>query len=326
MDLGWLCAPHFKLWQQRSPYYTYIEEHLQSTRERRIKALLDFKKWGEEHGLRQEAAEYYPSVREPHEQLQITPDNDPVMEPLYRLTFIDSSLSERKAAAVHKKLRKKPDLLVFVSYRDATCSECSREIRTGNLVFMEGREVVCLSCADLDHLVFLPSGDVAMTRRAKKHSPLSAVVLKHNRRMRRQQRVGLLVTEAALTKAEDECLEDADRRARQRQRAEVRRSEMDAEFVKEMTGEIRRLYPGCPVKTAREIAEHTGARGSGRVGRSARGRELQPKAITLAVRAHIRHAKTPYDELLYTLGDRETARHQVIDQVDQIEGEWKAES
>jgi len=34
---------------------------------------------------------------------------------------------------------------------------------------------LCLSCADLDHLAFLPSGDTALTRRAKKYSGLTAV-------------------------------------------------------------------------------------------------------------------------------------------------------
>jgi hypothetical protein len=37
---------------------------------------------------------------------------------------------------------------------------------------------ICLTCSDLDHLVYLPSGDAALTRRAKKNSKLSAVVIK----------------------------------------------------------------------------------------------------------------------------------------------------
>jgi hypothetical protein len=35
-----------------------------------------------------------------------------------------------------------------------------------------------LTCADMDHLVFLPAGGAALTRRAKKASTLSAVVVR----------------------------------------------------------------------------------------------------------------------------------------------------
>jgi hypothetical protein len=67
---------------------------------------------------------------------------------------------------------------------------------------------LCLSCGDLDHLIFLPSGDAALTRRARKHSTLSAVVLKWSRARNRYERQGLLVEEEALKKAEEECLAD----------------------------------------------------------------------------------------------------------------------
>lgn len=39
-------------------------------------------------------------------------------------------------------------------------------------------------------------------------------------------------------------------------------------------------------------------RGSGRVGRSAAGRILDPDAVSLAVAASVRHADTDYDALL----------------------------
>jgi hypothetical protein len=37
---------------------------------------------------------------------------------------------------------------------------------------------LCLSCADLDHLTFLPPSNAALTRRARKYSTLAAGVLK----------------------------------------------------------------------------------------------------------------------------------------------------
>jgi hypothetical protein len=43
----------------------------------------------------------------------------------------------------------------------------------------------------MDHLVFLPSGEAALTRRAKKASGLSAVVVRWSRTRKRYERQGL---------------------------------------------------------------------------------------------------------------------------------------
>jgi len=61
-----------------------------------------------------------------------------------------------------------------------------------------------------------PSGDAALTRRAGKFSTLSAVVLKWSRARKRYERPGLLVEEPARQRAEQECLADAEVRARRR--------------------------------------------------------------------------------------------------------------
>jgi hypothetical protein len=65
-----------------------------------------------------------------------------------------------------------------------------------------------MACADMDHLVFLPSGDAALTRRAKTNSRLSAVVVRFSRARKRYERQGILVEEDALERAEQECLAD----------------------------------------------------------------------------------------------------------------------
>ena len=90
-----------------------------------------------------------------------------------------------------------------------------------------------------------------------------------------------------------------------------------------MADEIRRLFPGCPRERAREIAGHTAARGSGRVGRSAAGRGLTPDAIELAVSASVRHGDTRYDELLMSGVDRQTARAHVRDDVASLLDAWR---
>ena len=85
-----------------------------------------------------------------------------------------------------------------------------------------------MSCADLAHLVCLPRGDAALTRRASRYSSLKAVVVRFSRSRNRYERQGVLVEEAALARAELECLADSDARARARER----RAERDAEIDK----------------------------------------------------------------------------------------------
>lgn len=182
---------------------------------------------------------------------------------------------------------------------------------------------MCLVCADLDHLVLLPAGDAALTRRAKKASALSAVVVRFSRSRRRYERQGLLVEEGAVDRAERECMADEEARSRRRQREEQRRVGHDLVFQSEFAAEIKRLFPGCPPERAEAIAHHAGARRSGRVGRSAAGRALDPEAVTLAVVASVRHVDTPYDEFLMSGVARADARARVIDQVEAVLASWR---
>ena len=61
-------------------------------------------------------------------------------------------------------------LVVFRTHRDSQCSDCGEAVPHGSLLFLREDKAFCLGCADLDHLDFLPRGDTALTRRARKHS------------------------------------------------------------------------------------------------------------------------------------------------------------
>ena len=217
------------------------------------------------------------------------------------------------------------DIAVFAITRTANCAECEAALWRGNLVRIEHGQPLCMACADLDRLVFLPSGDAALTRRARKYSRLSAVVLRFSRARKRYERQGLLVDETALEQAERECLADADARAAARQRAAQRRSEEDAEHATAFARLIGERYPGCAPAERRAIVRHACRKHSGRVGRSAAARRLEPEAVDLAVRAHVRHAHTRYDELLTRGQDRDTARAFVAAEVQTLLDLWQQE-
>lgn len=210
--------------------------------------------------------------------------------------------------------------VVIMPLNDWACASCGS---SGAFLTMDDLGPLCMTCAELDHLVFLPAGDAALTRRAKRASRLSAVVVRFSRARRRYERQGVLVEEPALEQAEAQCLADAEQRARRRERDAIRRQHEDIELQARMAAKIASLYPGCPRERADEIARHAAARGSGRVGRSAAGRRLESRALELAVTASVRHRDTNYDELLMTGLDRGEAREQVRDEVARIVDAWR---
>src|SRR3989441_8692430 len=221
--------------------------------------------------------------------------------------------------------QQKEEIKVFISHRESVCDECHEELgKKAWITLVRDKGALCLACADLDHLVFLPSGDAALTRRAKKHSVLAAVVLKWSRARKRYERQGLLVEQRALELAEEECLADADLRARRREREAERRAELDETFVDRFALRIREAFPRLIAGREQTIAEHACLKYSGRIGRSALGRKMDEHAVRLAVIAHIRHNETNYDELLGRGWHRGEARSAVAEPGDGILNRWRA--
>jgi hypothetical protein len=221
----------------------------------------------------------------------------------------------------------KEEIKVFISNRESTCDECGEYLgRKAWITLVRDVGALCLACADLDELVFLASGDAALTRRARKYSRLSAVVLKFSRARRRYERQGLLVEETALDLAEGECLADFELRALRKGREAERRAELDDKYVQQFAHKIRELFPHIQTGREQGIAEHACLKYSGRIGRSGAAKSLDENAVLLAVIAHIRHRETNYDELLGRGWERSDARSAVAERIDEVLNRWQAES
>nr|WP_255245996.1 DUF2293 domain-containing protein [Mycobacterium persicum] len=93
-----------------------------------------------------------------------------------------------------------------------------------------------------------------------------------------------------------------------------------------VSGGICRRDPGVvsvlSADRAESIARHAAARASGRIGRTAAGRALDPDAIRLAVTASVRHVDTDYNMSLMSTVERETARHRVHQRVADVMNGW----
>jgi len=218
---------------------------------------------------------------------------------------------------------KKPsEIVVFMTRSKPKCDFCGEELGRGAWIRKVEDKAQCLECADLDHLVFLPRGDAALTRRAGKHSRLKAVVVQWARARKRYERQGILIEEEALERAEDECTADAEERERRRRMAAIRRGELDQEYVEQFAQEIAERYPRCPADEAQRIAEHACRKHSGRVGRSAAAKRFDPEAVDFAVIARVRHAHTRYDGLLAKGLFRDESRAAVRDEIDAVLRKW----
>lgn len=313
LRLGWLTHSHIERWRQGN--IDSLESAIQTNPAKVTAALVAFQQWAHNRGLNASETDYLAATRD-RRPLRFSIDGDDAVELVYRTHWVSPDLDERAI----KRQSKPPDLLAIIPVNDWTCTSCGG---TGDFLFMEDAGPLCLDCADLGHLEFLPSGDAAMTRRAKKASGLSAVVVRWSRSRKRYERQGILAEREAIEQAEQECLSDAEVRARCRERDQARRADEDVHFQAAFAEAILAQFPHCPADRAQTIARHAATRSSGRVGRSAAGRALDPDAVRLAVAASVRHEDTGYDELLMSGIDRQSARDRVYDDIENVLESWR---
>ncbi|GGS75909.1 hypothetical protein GCM10010156_38420 [Planobispora rosea] len=311
----WLHTRHVDTWRQGRA--DTLEQLAAVDGAKMADAVAILRRWAEERGLVPSETPYVSASRD-RGPLRFLTDGD---DAAFRIHWISPEMSEARRRQLAERQAKAPDLMVVEPLKAWECAECRD---TGPYLIMEEGAPHCLTCADLDHLVFLPAGNAALSRRAKKESGLAAVVVRFNSRRRRYERLGILVEEAALALAEEQCLADEEVRLRRRERDRERRAEEDVRFQAGMAAEIVRLFPGCPPERAGEIARHAGQRGSGRVGRTAAARVLDENAVTLAVIASVRHLDTDYDRMLMSGVPRTEARDRIRTDIDRVLGAWRA--
>jgi hypothetical protein len=203
VGLGWLAQPNVDRWERGRVDTLDRCVQVDTDTDTVAAALTALRRWAEDCGLKPSEVEY--------QELQFTTGGDPDAERAYRTHWASAELSE----PVVPRPRRPRDIVVISAHRAWTCASCGE---TGDLLLKGKDGALCLDCADLGHLEFLPSGDAALTRRAKKASRWSAVVVRWSLRRKRYERQGILAEPAAIEQAAQQCLSDADVRARRRER------------------------------------------------------------------------------------------------------------
>ena len=203
LGLGWLAPSHLNEWRQgRVPY---LERVVQASLGKVSTAMAELRRWARERDLRPSETTYLARTRD-HRQLQFSASGDPGIERAYRTHWVSPVLSERKRRRLAERQSRPPELVVVSATKPWTCARCRAESGAGAVLLMQDEGPLCLDCADLGHLEYLPAGDAALTRRAAKLSRESAVVVRWSRSRKRYERQGILVEAEALAQAEAERL------------------------------------------------------------------------------------------------------------------------
>jgi len=272
--MGWLTPGELARWRQGR--VADLETAVQVNLSKLSTAMVVLRRWAGKQGLQPSETAYVARTRD-RRPLRFSRSGDDAIERAYRTHWVSPELSEAKRQRLAERQSRAPDLVVIWPLNEWKCTACAG---TGELLIMDEPGPLCLVCAELDHLVFVPAGDTALTRRAKQASGLSAVVVRFSRTRRRYERQGVLVEEAALAAAEEHCLADEEARRRRRARDESRRAAQDETLLQAFADQISRMFPGCPPERREAIAAHACTRSSGRVGRSRAVAPCNPKQST----------------------------------------------
>ena len=162
-----------------------------------------FRRWAQESGLTPSETAYLARTRD-RRHLRFSASADPSIEQAYRTHWVSPKLSARKRKHLAEQQSRPPDLVVIAASNPWTCTQCRRECSVGALLMMEDSGPYCMDCALLGHLEYLPAGNAALTRHAKRLSDLSAVIVRWSRSRKRYERQGILADPAAIEQAETE--------------------------------------------------------------------------------------------------------------------------
>ena len=317
IGLGWLPPSGERAWRQgRIPY---LERAVSANLSKVSGAMRHFRRWATTRGLKPSETAYVARTRD-RRTLRFSKSGKPSIELAYRTHWVSPELSERKRERLAERQSRRPDLVVVSPVREWTCSACGG---TGDLLIMDEPGPLCLTCAELDHLVYLPAGDARadaareggqppIRRRGALQPRPQALRAPGSARRGR----GLSPRRAAVPGGRGGPRSPA--RARGRAQSARRRRATDALRSRDLAA-----LPGLPAAARRRHRPPRGSRGSGRIGRSAVGRALEADAVELAVVASIRHQDTAYDELLMTGVARADARDRVRADVDDVPARWR---
>ncbi|PSR79725.1 hypothetical protein BD289DRAFT_355431, partial [Coniella lustricola] len=159
---------------------------------------------------------------------------------------------------------------------------------------------------------FVRKGNVYITANCRRQTQASSqtvyIVLG-----RGKKQLGIAVPTPILVQVRQDEADTRDARATNVQRR-------DQSIHDDFEAVLRREFPSMPPKSLPKVLHTALQKRKGKVGRT--GTLSDRDKAYLAVRAHIRHSETPYEQLMETGLEKEQARNMVAPQVDAIAQAW----
>ncbi|MDA2891923.1 DUF2293 domain-containing protein [Mycolicibacterium sp. BiH015] len=285
IGLGWLDDTKVDVWRQG--FVPSLDRCIRAKPVEVTDALKLLSTWAPARDLNPWATDYG--------TLAFTADRDPQTERASRIRWAATEDPEPSPTPPRPK-----QLKVFASWLVWFCANCGG---IHDLILDDSG--LCRDCAGLGHLVFLPSGAAALTRRTVKAAPTSAVVLRANTR---NVRHGILADQRAIELAALQCLRD-----------HQYLSEVGEQIRHDIADAIRTEFPGCPQSRADAIAYDAAVRR-----RNARSGATDPDYICEIVQDSVRRVDTEYDDLSLIGLDRVEAERKTQAQVDNVIDTWRS--
>ncbi len=202
LGLGYLSLNILEDW--RRGRFSYLEERLQVNLSKLSFTMKCFRQWAQTQGLLPRETAYVQKACSRTIHLRFSKSGNETSETCYRTHYISPILTEQKQQRLVDKIEKSNEPVVYIIASESKCSQCKKDMAKGSFLMMDEDNPYCISCTVYKDLVFLPAGNALLTRRTKKYSSQSVVVVKFSRARKRYERQGLLVTEKALQKAQNE--------------------------------------------------------------------------------------------------------------------------
>lgn len=193
--IGWLAQSRVDDWRHRR--LPYLEAGVQTNLSKISTAMRALRAWATAQGLKPSETVYV-ARSTAREHLRFSKPGDAAVERAYRTHWISPTLAEKARASIEQKASAPPELVVIEANRAWKCHRCAA---TGPMLMMEAEGPACLGCVGMGDLVWLPSGDAAAARRARKASARSLPVVRWSKARKRYERIGLLVEPVAVREA-----------------------------------------------------------------------------------------------------------------------------
>ncbi len=185
---------------------SYLEKVLQGNLHKLSFCMKYFREWALEKGLKPSPTVYQRKTRNGKMDLRFSISGHPEIEKSYSTHYSFPALSEAKEKKIQEKMDNPPELTVLRVFKDSECGECKKKISKGSFLFMDVAQPLCLSCAKLDELEYLPRGNPKLTRYVTKNSTTHRAVVEFSRFRKKYERQGILVEKEILKEAKKELL------------------------------------------------------------------------------------------------------------------------